>query len=71
MASEPLDYPLIQIDDLVRPMNETEYLEYVSDITSKTGAPELIGLPAESYVLPTVSVEETPVVDDLVEGEQP
>lgn len=59
MASEPLDYPLIQIDDLVRPMNEIEYSEYVSNITSKTGAPELIGLPTESYVLPSLSVEES------------
>ena len=50
--------PNIQIDDLVREMTDEEYAELLA--SGWTEAPAVV----------EPVVEETPVVDDLVEGEQ-
>jgi hypothetical protein len=52
--------PFIQIDDLLREMTDDEYAVLLAT-----------GWTAEPPVDEETTVEETPVVDDLVEGEQP
>lgn len=41
MDTDSPDLPLVQIDDLVRPMTEEEYADYVANVTSRPGGPEM------------------------------
>ena len=40
MDLELPDRPLVQIDDVVRPMTDEEYVDYVTNVTSRPGNPE-------------------------------
>lgn len=56
--------PLIQIDDEIREMTDEEYAQHLINIQgSETN---YVGIVENPF-----PVAETPVVDDLVEGEQP
>ena len=41
MATDSPDRPLVQIDDLIRPMTDEELADYIANVTSRPGGPEM------------------------------